>query len=71
MMSFHWLTCLQVVLEKLELPSNMVEGSERAWVHVTGDIMAPALQNVGNLVNMPTGLYKLCKMYTLYPVYVQ
>jgi hypothetical protein len=45
-----------VELERLEVPSNVVEGSERAWFHVTGDIMAPALENVGSLVNMPTGL---------------
>ena len=39
----------------MELPSNVVEGSERAWLSITGDIMAPALENVGSLVNMPTG----------------
>jgi len=33
----------------------LVEGSDRAWVYVTGDVMAPALDNVGNLVRLPTG----------------
>jgi len=42
-------------ISKLQLPENLVEGSERAWVEVTGDIMAPALENVGNLVRLPTG----------------
>ena len=44
-----------IELEKLVLPENVVEDSARAWVHVSGDIMAPALENIGNLVNMPTG----------------
>jgi len=43
------------VMQKLELPSNIVSDSERAWVYITGDIMAPALQNVGSLVRIPTG----------------
>ena len=42
-------------LERLELPVNLVEGSDRAYLHVTGDVMAPALENVGNLVRLPTG----------------
>ncbi len=68
-MAFNWLSLCQVALERLELPSNVVEGSERAYLHVTGDIMAPALENVGNLVNMPTGLHKLYKLYTFYTLY--
>merc|ERR1719347_1683526 len=42
-------------LPELKLPSNLVKRSERAWVEITGDIMAPALENVGNLVRLPTG----------------
>ena len=42
-------------LDRLELPDNLVEGSDRAYLHVTGDVMAPALENVGNLVRLPTG----------------
>ena len=42
-------------MSRLELPETKVEGSDRAWIHVSGDILAPALQNIGNLVNMPTG----------------
>ena len=42
-------------LERLELPNNLVEGSDRAYLYVTGDVMAPALENVGNLVRLPTG----------------
>ena len=42
-------------LSTLETPKDIVEDSERAWVYLTGDIMGPALENVGNLVRMPTG----------------
>ena len=42
-------------LSPLETPKDMVEDSERAWVYFTGDIMGPALENVGNLVRLPTG----------------
>merc|ERR1740137_144761 len=42
-------------MAKLEVPGDAVADSERAWVYVTGDIMAPALENVGNLVRLPTG----------------
>ena len=42
-------------MSKLEVPKDAVSDSERAWVYVTGDIMAPALENVGNLVRLPTG----------------
>ena len=45
----------KLTLSKLELPETVIEGSDRAWVHISGDILAPALQNIGNLVNMPTG----------------
>lgn len=41
----------QFVMERLEVPEDVVEGSQRAWVHITGDIMAPALENVGGLVS--------------------
>ena len=36
-------------------PNDTVLDSERAWVYVTGDIMAPTLQNIDNLVNLPMG----------------
>ena len=44
-------------LLELKLPEseNLVEDSERAWVVVTGDIMAPALSNLGKLLKLPTG----------------
>jgi len=42
-------------MSTLEVPKDVVSDSERAWVYVTGDIMAPALENVGNLVRLPTG----------------
>ncbi|XP_075747662.1 pregnancy zone protein-like isoform X15 [Rhipicephalus microplus] len=39
----------------LVLPEDLVEGSARAYVSVTGDIMGPAIKNLGSLVQVPTG----------------
>nr|XP_033780456.1 uncharacterized protein LOC117350314 [Geotrypetes seraphini] len=39
----------------LELPTNVVEGSERAQVSVTADIMSRSLKNVDRLLAMPHG----------------
>ncbi|NXP80594.1 A2ML1 protein, partial [Ramphastos sulfuratus] len=39
----------------LVLPPNVVEGSVRATVSVTGDLMGTALQNLDHLVRMPHG----------------
>ncbi|NXA60568.1 A2ML1 protein, partial [Mohoua ochrocephala] len=39
----------------LVLPLNVVEGSVRATVSVTGDLMGMALQNLDHLVQMPHG----------------
>ncbi len=39
----------------LSLPDDLVEGSERAWIKVSGDIMAPSLNNLERLLDMPTG----------------
>ncbi|KFW65654.1 Alpha-2-macroglobulin-like 1, partial [Pygoscelis adeliae] len=39
----------------LMLPLNVVEGSVRATVSVTGDLMGTALQNLDHLVQMPHG----------------
>ncbi|XP_035170950.1 alpha-2-macroglobulin-like protein 1 isoform X2 [Oxyura jamaicensis] len=39
----------------LMLPQNVVEGSVRATVSVTGDLMGTVLQNLDNLVHMPHG----------------
>ena len=45
----------RIKMRKLSLPPNTVADSGRAWVHLTGDIMAPSLDNLGNLVKLPTG----------------
>ena len=44
-------------LNALVLPgeTKLVEDSERAWITVTGDIMAPALSNLERLLQLPTG----------------
>ncbi|XP_041426097.1 alpha-2-macroglobulin isoform X2 [Xenopus laevis] len=39
----------------LKLPEKVVEGSARAYFSVIGDILGKALQNLGNLVQMPYG----------------
>ncbi|NWY63122.1 A2ML1 protein, partial [Chionis minor] len=39
----------------LMLPRNVVEGSVRATISVTGDLMGTALQNLDHLVQMPHG----------------
>lgn len=41
----------------LPLPpkSELIEGSERAYVTVVGDVMGPALSNIANLLRMPYG----------------
>ncbi|XP_069099094.1 alpha-2-macroglobulin-like protein 1 isoform X2 [Pleurodeles waltl] len=39
----------------LFLPPNVIPGSARAEVAVLGDIMGSALQNLGNLIQMPYG----------------
>ncbi|XP_063999469.1 alpha-2-macroglobulin-like protein 1 [Pogoniulus pusillus] len=39
----------------LVLPPNVVEGSVRATISVTGDLMGTALQNLDHLVQMPHG----------------
>lgn len=39
----------------LKLPSQIVEGSQRAYFSVIGDIMGTAMQNLGNLLKMPSG----------------
>ena len=42
-------------MSELTVPPEAVGGSARAWVSVTGDILAPALDNPGGLVRLPTG----------------
>ncbi|XP_078507546.1 alpha-2-macroglobulin-like protein 1 [Lissotriton helveticus] len=39
----------------LALPELAVEGSEKAFISVWGDIMGSALQNIGQLLQMPLG----------------
>ncbi|XP_055924186.1 alpha-2-macroglobulin-like [Argiope bruennichi] len=39
----------------LNLPKDAVPGSSRAIVDVSGNVMGPAIQNLNNLVSLPTG----------------
>ena len=41
-----------IEMKKLKLPANAVADSGRAWLHLTGDMMAPSLDNLGNLVRI-------------------
>ncbi|XP_040473498.1 alpha-2-macroglobulin-like protein 1 [Falco naumanni] len=50
------LLCQEVTEEiSLEVPENILEGSQRAHVTVMGDIMGNALQNLDRLLAMPYG----------------
>ncbi|NWQ90632.1 A2ML1 protein, partial [Burhinus bistriatus] len=50
------LLCQEATEEiSLEVPANILEGSQRAHVTVMGDIMGNALQNVDRLLAMPYG----------------
>jgi len=42
---------------QVELPdeSNLIEGSARGFISVTGDIMAPTMNNLEKLVKQPYG----------------
>ena len=46
-----------MVMDDLVLPGEdeLVDGSARAFITVTGDIMAPALANLDKLVTTPYG----------------
>ena len=44
-----------VNLGKHIIPRNLVEGSNRDFVTVSGDILAPAIKNLEKLVDYPTG----------------
>ena len=39
----------------MKLPQDLVEGSARAWLTVTGDILAPSMNSLDKLVKMPYG----------------
>jgi len=36
-------------------PEGIVDGSESVWFYVSGDVMAGSLDNIGDLVRLPTG----------------
>ena len=43
-------------LAELNIPlDDLVKGSERAWVTVSGDVLAPSMNNLEKLVKMPYG----------------
>ena len=39
----------------MELPPDFVDDSNKASIKVIGDVMGPALDNIGNLLKMPFG----------------
>nr|QTP96550.1 adult cement protein 5 [Chelonibia testudinaria] len=40
---------------ELAKPSNLVPDSQRAWVNIVGDLIAPSAENLERLVRVPTG----------------
>ncbi|NWU69459.1 A2ML1 protein, partial [Pterocles burchelli] len=54
--AYNTLLCQQATEEiSLEVPANILEGSQRAHVTVMGDILGNALQNLDSLLAMPYG----------------
>ncbi|XP_023817296.2 alpha-2-macroglobulin-P isoform X1 [Oryzias latipes] len=57
--AYNWLFCPkeETVIEKtdLELPDNVIDGSARASVSVSGDVIGRALRNIEGLLKMPYG----------------
>ncbi|KAM6108015.1 alpha-2-macroglobulin-like protein 1 [Pterocles gutturalis] len=54
--AYNSLLCQQATEEiSLEVPANILEGSQRAHVTVMGDILGNALQNLDGLLAMPYG----------------
>uniref|UniRef100_A0A8D0FD68 Ovostatin n=1 Tax=Strix occidentalis caurina TaxID=311401 RepID=A0A8D0FD68_STROC len=51
---FYFLYVLSVS-QRSHLPSNLVQGSARAYFSVVGDILGTALRNMENLLHMPYG----------------
>ena len=45
----------EVNLGAFDLPINLVEGSARAWITASGDVLAPSLNKLDKLVKMPFG----------------
>ncbi|KAL7630532.1 UNVERIFIED_CONTAM: hypothetical protein RMT77_019277 [Armadillidium vulgare] len=39
----------------IEAPESIVVGSDRAWITAIGDLMGPTVENIGNLVRLPSG----------------
>ncbi|XP_039360112.1 alpha-2-macroglobulin-like protein 1 [Mauremys reevesii] len=55
----------------LQLPANVLAGSERAHVTVLGDIMGTALQNIDRLLAMPYGNGEQNMVWFAHNIYIQ
>ncbi|XP_065278903.1 alpha-2-macroglobulin-like protein 1 [Emys orbicularis] len=55
----------------LQLPANVLTGSERAHVTVVGDIMGTSLQNIERLLAMPYGSGEENMVWFAYNIYTQ
>ncbi|NXT16390.1 A2ML1 protein, partial [Prunella fulvescens] len=55
----------------LEIPANILEGSQRAHITVTGDILGNALQNLDNLLGMPCGCGEQNMAHFAIIIYIQ
>ncbi|XP_050768020.1 alpha-2-macroglobulin-like protein 1 [Gymnogyps californianus] len=66
------LLCQEVAEEiSLEVPANILEGSQRAHVTVMGDIMGNALQNLDRLLAMPYGCGEQNMVHFAPNIYIQ
>ncbi|NWQ83729.1 A2ML1 protein, partial [Columbina picui] len=66
------LLCQEVAEEiSLEVPANILEGSQRAHVTVMGDIMGNALQNLDRLLAMPHGCGEQNMVHFAPNIYIQ
>ncbi|XP_067934593.1 ovostatin-like [Watersipora subatra] len=48
-------TTIETYSLPLPNPAELIAGSERAYVKVVGDVMGPAMSNIGSLLRMPYG----------------
>ncbi|KAM6115011.1 alpha-2-macroglobulin-like protein 1 [Phoenicopterus ruber ruber] len=66
------LLCQEATEEiSLEVPANILEGSQRAHVTVMGDIMGNALQNLDRLLAMPYGCGEQNMVHFAPNIYIQ
>ncbi|NWU56122.1 A2ML1 protein, partial [Dromas ardeola] len=70
--AYNSLLCQEAAEEiSLEIPANILEGSQRAHVTVMGDILGNALQNLDSLLAMPYGCGEQNMVHFAPNIYIQ